>query len=119
MVSSAASMRSAGSLVGRRGGFSRLFCGREATSSRIMRQHSASSAAMKWPTPETELCVMDPPRVSLVTSSWVTVLMTSGLRFYGVLQRIAVCYLVVSLFYLWDKRAWTKAIALVVALVGY
>ncbi len=41
------------------------------------------------------------------------------MRFYGVLQRIAVCYLVVSLFYLWDKRAWTKAVALFGALVGY
>ncbi len=41
------------------------------------------------------------------------------MRFYGVLQRIAVCYLVVGLFYLWDKRASTKAIALVAALVGY
>lgn len=41
------------------------------------------------------------------------------MRFYGVLQRIGVCYLVVSLFYLWDRRPWTKAVALVVALVGY
>jgi predicted acyltransferase len=41
------------------------------------------------------------------------------MRFYGVLQRIAVCYLVVGLFYLWDKRASTKAAALVVSLVGY
>lgn len=41
------------------------------------------------------------------------------MRFYGVLQRIAVCYLVVSLFYLWDKRAWTKVGVLVAALVGY
>jgi predicted acyltransferase len=41
------------------------------------------------------------------------------MRFYGVLQRIAVCYLVVSLFYLWDKRASTKAIALIGSLVGY
>ena len=41
------------------------------------------------------------------------------MRFYGVLQRIAVCYLVVGLFYLWDKRAWTKVAALAVALVGY
>jgi predicted acyltransferase len=41
------------------------------------------------------------------------------MRFYGVLQRIAVCYLVVGLFYLWDNRAWTKVVALVVALVGY
>ena len=35
------------------------------------------------------------------------------------LQRIAVCYLVVGLFYLWDRRVWTKVAALVVALVGY
>jgi len=41
------------------------------------------------------------------------------MRFYGVLQRIGVCYLVVGLFYLWDNKAWTKAVALVVALVGY
>src|SRR6476469_188506 len=31
------------------------------------------------------------------------------MRFYGVLQRIAVCYLAVSLFYLWDRRAWPLA----------
>ena len=41
------------------------------------------------------------------------------MRFYGVLQRLAVCYLVVGLFYLYDSRAWTKVVALVVALVGY
>ncbi len=41
------------------------------------------------------------------------------MRFYGVLQRIAVCYLVVGLFYLWDKRVWTKIAALAVVLVGY
>ena len=41
------------------------------------------------------------------------------LRFYGVLQRIAVCYLVVSVWYLWNRRAWTMVVALVVALVGY
>jgi len=41
------------------------------------------------------------------------------LRLYGVLQRIAVCYLVVGLFYIWDQRVWTKVVALVVALVGY
>ena len=41
------------------------------------------------------------------------------LRIYGVLQRIAVCYLVVGLFYLWDQRVWTKVAALVAALVGY
>lgn len=41
------------------------------------------------------------------------------MRFYGVLQRIAVCYLVVGLFYLYDRRAWTKVVALAAALVGY
>ena len=30
-----------------------------------------------------------------------------GMRFYGVLQRLAVCYLVVGLFYLFDQRVWT------------
>jgi len=43
----------------------------------------------------------------------------SYLRIYGVLQRIALCYLVVGLFYLWDRRVGTKVAALAVALVGY
>jgi predicted acyltransferase len=41
------------------------------------------------------------------------------MRFYGVLQRIAVCYLVIGLFYLWDRRVWTKVALLAVVLVGY
>ena len=41
------------------------------------------------------------------------------MRFYGVLQRIAVCYLAVSLLYLWDSRAWLLAAVLVFTLVGY
>jgi predicted acyltransferase len=41
------------------------------------------------------------------------------MRIYGVLQRIAVCYLVVGLFYIWDQRVWTKVAGIVVALVGY
>jgi predicted acyltransferase len=41
------------------------------------------------------------------------------LRFYGVLQRIAVCYLIVSLLYLWDRRVWTKVALLFCVLVGY
>jgi predicted acyltransferase len=41
------------------------------------------------------------------------------MRFYGVLQRIAVCYLVVGLFYLWDQRTSTKWIALAASLIGY
>ncbi len=41
------------------------------------------------------------------------------MRFYGVLQRIAVCYLIVSLFYLWDRRVSTKIALLVCVLLGY
>src|SRR5262245_18867488 len=41
------------------------------------------------------------------------------MRFYGVLQRIAVCYLAVTLLYLWDSRVWSLAAVLVVVLVGY
>jgi predicted acyltransferase len=41
------------------------------------------------------------------------------MRFYGVLQRIAVCYLAVSLLYLWKPRARVMAAALVFALAGY
>ena len=41
------------------------------------------------------------------------------MRFYGVLQRIAICYLVVELFYLFDRRVWTKVALLVAVLAGY
>ena len=41
------------------------------------------------------------------------------LRFYGVLQRIAVCYLIVSLLFLWDRRVWTKVALLFCVLIGY
>jgi predicted acyltransferase len=41
------------------------------------------------------------------------------LRFYGVLQRIAICYLIVGLFYLWDQRVSTKIALLCAALIGY
>ncbi|HEX4284334.1 MAG TPA: heparan-alpha-glucosaminide N-acetyltransferase domain-containing protein [Terracidiphilus sp.] len=41
------------------------------------------------------------------------------MRFYGVLQRIAICYLVVGLFYLWDQRVSTKIAAFIACLVGY
>ncbi len=41
------------------------------------------------------------------------------LRIYGVLQRIAICYLVVGLFYLWDQRVSSKVAVLVAALLGY
>lgn len=41
------------------------------------------------------------------------------LRIYGVLQRIAICFLVCSLLYLWDRGARSKIVLAVVALVGY
>jgi predicted acyltransferase len=41
------------------------------------------------------------------------------LRIYGVLQRIAICYLIAALFYLWRSDAWTKVVAIIVLLVGY
>jgi len=41
------------------------------------------------------------------------------LRIYGVLQRIALCYLVAGLFYLWRRDAASKVVAVLVLLVGY
>jgi predicted acyltransferase len=41
------------------------------------------------------------------------------LRIYGVLQRIAICFLLASLLYLWNSRAWVTATIAVVALLGY
>lgn len=41
------------------------------------------------------------------------------LRIYGVLQRIAICYLIASLLYLWDKRPASKVAIVIAALVGY
>jgi predicted acyltransferase len=40
-------------------------------------------------------------------------------RIPGVLQRIAVCYLIVSLLYIWDRRVWTKVALLFCVLIGY
>jgi predicted acyltransferase len=40
-------------------------------------------------------------------------------RYYGVLPRIAICYLIASLLYLWDRRWQSKAILIAVALIGY
>ncbi len=41
------------------------------------------------------------------------------MRVYGVLQRIAICYLLATLLYLWDRRAVTLFTAAVACLVGY
>jgi len=43
----------------------------------------------------------------------------STLRIYGVLQRIAICFLFASLLYLWNSRAWVAATTAVIALLGY
>jgi predicted acyltransferase len=41
------------------------------------------------------------------------------LRIYGVLQRIAICFLFASLLYLWNSKAWVAATTAVAALLGY
>lgn len=41
------------------------------------------------------------------------------LRIYGVLQRIALCFLIASILYLLDRRPASKVVMVVVALVGY
>jgi predicted acyltransferase len=41
------------------------------------------------------------------------------LRIYGVLQRIAICYLIAGLFYLWDRGWQSKAVVVLGALIGY
>jgi predicted acyltransferase len=41
------------------------------------------------------------------------------LRIYGVLQRIALCYLMATMLYLWDRRVLTLASLLAACLLGY
>ena len=55
-----------------------LLLGRNDSSARVSSSASSSSAAMKCATPDLVLWVRAPPRSSIVTSSPVTVLMTSG-----------------------------------------
>src|SRR5271166_1068020 len=76
--SSFSSKRSIGSVQALRGGSSRLFDGTKLSSSRTIDKHSASSRHMKCATPDVSLWVCAPPSWSLVTSSCVTVLITSG-----------------------------------------
>jgi predicted acyltransferase len=40
-------------------------------------------------------------------------------RYYGVLPRIGICYLIASLLYLWDRRWQTKAAVIAFCLVAY
>ncbi len=41
------------------------------------------------------------------------------LRIYGVLQRIAICFLIASVLYLLDRRPVSKVVIVVVTLIGY
>ena len=41
------------------------------------------------------------------------------LRIYGVLQRIAICFLLAAIIYLWDRGVTSKVVLIVVALLGY
>lgn len=41
------------------------------------------------------------------------------LRIYGVLQRIAICFLIAGVFYLLDRRPGSKIVVIVLALFGY
>jgi predicted acyltransferase len=43
----------------------------------------------------------------------------STLRIYGVLQRFAICLLIASALYLWDRGAKSKIVVLLAALIGY
>jgi len=67
-----------GSTVGFAGGSSRLFEGRKLNNSRTIIKVWSSSFPLKCATPLFELWVVAPPSSSFVTSSWVTVLITSG-----------------------------------------
>src|SRR5678816_3460156 len=75
---SRSSAREGSSVGGRAGGSSMLFEGRYDISSRMRPRQALSSATAKCATPDTAACVWAPPSCSLVTSSCVTVLMTSG-----------------------------------------
>jgi hypothetical protein len=68
-VSSEKSSRSAPSVVGRTGGFSRLFDGRKFTSRRTIVSASTSFSKARSATPERVECVTAPPSSSAVTSS--------------------------------------------------
>lgn len=43
----------------------------------------------------------------------------NNLRIYGVLQRIAVCFLIAGIFYLLDRRPLSKIVFVILALFGY
>ena len=77
-VSSDISIRSAVSSVGTIGGFSLLLEGRKLNSRRVIISASTSFSNARSATPDRVVWVIAPPSSSAVTSSWVTVLTTSG-----------------------------------------
>jgi predicted acyltransferase len=78
-------------------------------------KHGATRASLAWHTVRRAVILF---LLGLVVNGYPTFHLLT-MRYYGVLQRIAIVYLVVGLFYLWDRRVWTKIAALVVSLVGY
>ncbi len=84
-----------------------------ATHARLAR--GASRAQLAWHTVSRAIILI---LLGIVVNSF-PFFATEHMRFYGVLQRIGICYLVVGLFYLWDQKASTKIIALIAALAGY
>ena len=71
-------MRAAGSSVGQAGGLSRLLGGRKSTIRRTSASAWTSLSNARSATPERSVWVEAPPSCSWLTSSWVTVLTTSG-----------------------------------------
>ena len=67
-----------GSLVSKIGAFSKLLDGSNCTNSLTNSNASSSLSAVKCVTPDFVACVDAPPKSSNETSSFVTVLITSG-----------------------------------------
>ena len=78
MASRAGSARSTGSSVGKRVGDVVLLLGRKDTRSPTDSIAATSLAKALCAPPEVRVCVRAPPKASVVTSSLVTVLTTSG-----------------------------------------
>ena len=78
MVLSSSLVRSSGSFVAFSGGSSMLLLGMKDSSSRMRARACSSFSAAKWATPLRALCVSAPPSSSMLTSSCVTALITSG-----------------------------------------
>ena len=78
MDRSSGSRRSGSSDGASYGAESRLFCGMNESRWRTSSMHDSSSSDANWHTPDLTACDSAPPSSSMVTSSPVTVLITSG-----------------------------------------